>query len=110
MNMHCRTLLFGLALSVAALPAPSCRADPQDHAGPFDHDAVRIAVERGEIKPLADLLEIMRRKLPGEITGIEVERKHDQWVYEFRVVDQRGRLFEVYVDALSGDIKSTKEK
>jgi uncharacterized membrane protein YkoI len=111
MDMRRRTL-FGLAILTAAvtLTARPAHADAQDPAEPFDHDAVMIAVARGEIRPLADLLEMVRGKLPGEITGIEIERKQNQWVYEFHVVDKHGRLFEVYVDAMSGDIKSIKDK
>ncbi|KIZ45875.1 MULTISPECIES: PepSY domain-containing protein [Rhodopseudomonas] len=118
-----RTVLAaGLLLGTAGLPGATM-ADPHDHSdrrdhhggrgdhdGRADHDAVRAAVEQGEIKPLADLLAMVKDKLPGEITGVEVERKHDQWMYEFRVIAKDGRLFKVYVDAKSGDIRRTKEK
>ena len=80
------------------------------HAEAFDHDAVRHAVERGEIRALADILTIVRGKLPGEVTGVEIERKNGRWLYEFRAVDGKGRLFEVYVDAKSGEIERIKEK
>ena len=82
-------------------------------AGPAaarDHDAVRRAVETGEIRSLSDILDHLRGKLPGEIVGVEVERKDSRWFYEFRAVDGRGRVFEVYVDARSGEIERVKEK
>jgi uncharacterized membrane protein YkoI len=69
-----------------------------------------IAVERAEIKPLSELLKLVADKLPGEIASIDIERGHDVWLYEFRVFDKTGRMFEVYVDANSGDIKCVKEK
>lgn len=78
--------------------------------GRQDHDEARLAVERGEIRPLAELLTMVRGKLPGEITGVEIERHHGEWLYEFIVVDKAGRLFEVYVDPNSGVIRQTKEK
>lgn len=123
MNLRfCRlALVCGLGLAVAA-PMSSAVADPgwhhdDDRHGDdgyhhdrADHDAVRAAVERGEIKPLAQLLDQIKGKLPGDITGVEVERKHGLWLYEFRVIDKEGRLFDVYVDASSGEIKRTKEK
>ena len=34
----------------------------------------------------------------------------DRWLYELRVTDAKGRLFEVYVDAHSGAIDRIKEK
>lgn len=82
-------------------------------AGPAtarDHDAVRRAVEAGEIRSLSDILNDVRGKLPGEIVGVEVERKDGRWQYEFRAVDGRGRIYEVYVDAGTGEIVRVKEK
>ena len=112
-------LVCGLSVVAAGLPAYHAAADPGEHHGDRrghgdrhddDHDAVRAAVERGEIKPLAQLLDQVKDKLPGDITGVEIERKHGLWLYEFRVIDKQGRLFDVYVDAQSGEIKRTKEK
>ncbi|MFT4277873.1 MAG: peptidase [Rhodopseudomonas sp.] len=109
--------LFILAFTVltvaALLPSACLVAHAHDHGAHdrrHDHDEARRAVERGEIRPLAELLGRVRDKLPGEITGVEIERHHDQWLYEFIVVDKAGRLYEVYVDALSGEIRRTKEK
>jgi uncharacterized membrane protein YkoI len=90
------------ALAVIA-PAHVCADDRK-------YDDVRRAVERGEIRPLADILAAIRDKLPGEVAGVEVERRNGRWLYEFRVVDSKGRLFDVYVDAHSATIERTKEK
>lgn len=79
-------------------------------ADSVDQDALRRAVQNGEIRPLVDILAALRGKLPGQITGTEVEYKHGRWIYEFRVADDKGRLFEVYVDARTGDVERTKEK
>ncbi len=91
--------LIGVLLAVA-LSAP--RAD--------EADEVRQAVQRGEIRSLADILSAIRGKLPGDVAGVKVERKDGRWLYEFRVVDDKGRLFEVYVDAKTATIERTKEK
>jgi uncharacterized membrane protein YkoI len=96
-----RRILMAAVLIAAPLGA---KADPHDH------DLVRRAVERGEIRPLAEIREVIRNKLPGKIVRTEVEQKHGRWVYEFRVVDERGRLFEVYVDAHTGEIGAVREK
>jgi uncharacterized membrane protein YkoI len=108
--MRCPVYAVLVGLVVAAALLPGVRADAHDHDHDHDHDAARLAVERGEIKPLAELLALVRDKLPGEIAGVEIERKHQRWMYEFHVVDKSGRLFEVYVDALTGDIRKTREK
>jgi uncharacterized membrane protein YkoI len=104
-----RPLAFGLLLAAALLPAGRGVAGPHGH-GVNDHDEVRIAVEKGEIKPLTELLKIVGDKMLGEVTSIDIERKHDIWLYEFRVIDKAGRLFDVYVDANSGDVRRVKEK
>lgn len=79
-------------------------------AEPHEQDAVRQAVESGAIRPLADILAAVRGQLPGEVVAIEIEHKRGVWLYEFRVLDGSGRLFEVYVDAGSGKIERVKEK
>ncbi len=94
-------LLLALGCSLAG-----ARASDREH----DQDMVRQAVERGEIKALADILSAIRSKLPGDVVGVEIERKKGRWIYEFRVADKKGRLFEVYVDASSGVIDRVKEK
>jgi uncharacterized membrane protein YkoI len=109
MIMRFRPMVFGLLLAAMLLPAGRGVAGPHDH-GENDLDEVRVAVEKGEIKPLTELLKLVGDKMPGEVTGIDIERKHDIWLYEFRVIDKAGRLFDVYVDANSGDVRRVKEK
>jgi uncharacterized membrane protein YkoI len=95
-----RVIAFATVLTVPAVTPAHAR----------DHDEARRAVEVGEVRPLAEILNIVRGKLPGEIVRVNMERQHNLWVYEFRMVDSKGRLFEVYVDARTGEIKRIKEK
>ncbi|WP_271588344.1 PepSY domain-containing protein [Bradyrhizobium sp. CCBAU 53415] len=95
-------MLAGVLLA----PVPAAAGD-HDRGAP---EAVRRAVEAGEIKSLADILASLRGKLPGQIAGVEIERERGRWIYEFRVVDDKGRLYEAYVDARSGEIERIKEK
>ena len=81
-------------------------ADDNEH----DQDIARQAVERGEIRALADISAIVGNKLPGKIVRVKIERKTSRWYYEFRIVDAKGRLFEAYVDARTGEIERIKEK
>jgi uncharacterized membrane protein YkoI len=103
MRLNSKGLAVAL-LSLAALAA-SARADDDR-----DHDVARHAVERGEIKPLAEILQMVRDKLPGEIAGVKIERKGGRLVYELRIVGAQGRLVEVHVDAATGEIDGTREK
>ncbi len=105
MGLRIRAVTRALALATAALVLP---ASPPAHAR--DHDEARRAVETGEARPLDEILSIVRGKLPGEIVRVKFERENGSWMYEFRVVSSEGRLFEVYVDARTGEITRTKEK
>jgi uncharacterized membrane protein YkoI len=106
MMQTCMLTLFRLIPLVVALALAAGPAQAETR----DHDRVREAVTRGEIRPLADILGAVRGKLPGEIAGVEIERKDGRWMYEFRVFDQGGRLFEVYVDGQTAEIARVKEK
>src|SRR5512141_2569644 len=86
-------------LTALAVFATAARAD-DDH----DHDVARRAVERGEIKPLAEILRALRDRLPGEVAKVKLERDHGRLTYEFRIVSAQGRILEVHVDAATGEI------
>lgn len=104
MGLRSKGLAIAL-LSALAVFAAGAQADDGR-----DHDVARQAVERGEIKPLAEILQIVRDKLPGEIAGVKIERKGGRLMYELRIVGAEGRLLEVHVDAATGEIGRTREK
>ncbi|WP_291612700.1 PepSY domain-containing protein [Bradyrhizobium sp.] len=99
-------MAVALAAALAAFAPAASRADSDER----DHNLARQAVERGEIKPLAEILRIVRGKLPGEVTSVKLEREHGRLSYELRVVGAQGRLLEVHVDAATGEIGRTREK
>lgn len=105
-----RIAMFAMVLAAAALVAAAPRMAHARDQDELRRDEVRRAVETGEIHSLTDILYALRGKLPGEVAGVEIEHKDGRWRYEFRVVDRQGRLFEVYVDARSGEIERIKEK
>ncbi|MBR0857018.1 PepSY domain-containing protein [Bradyrhizobium liaoningense] len=100
----CPQRLRPLILAVALLAASEAPAFARDH------DDARRAVEAGEIRPLDEILNTIRSKLPGEVVGVKLEREAGTWTYEFRVVDAKGRLFEIHVDAKSGFVERTRAK
>lgn len=104
--MRRRLTLSALMLIGAAFAASDAHADDKRH----DQDTARQAVERGEVKPLAEVLAAVRSKLPGDVVGVKIEKKRSRWYYEFRVADAKGRLFEVYVDAQTATIDRVEEK
>jgi uncharacterized membrane protein YkoI len=105
--------IFLAILMMAFAAARGAMGDDREHENETEsnaREAVRAAVERGELKSLAEVLKSVRTRLPGEVLGIEIEREHDIWIYEFRVVDDKDHLFDVYVDAATAQILKTKEK
>ena len=105
MRWNTRALATVLAAALAVCAA-AARADDGEH----DHNLARRAVERGEIKPLAEILRIVRGKLPGEVASVKLEREHGRLSYELRIVGTEGRLLEVHVDAATGEIGRTRGK
>jgi uncharacterized membrane protein YkoI len=74
-----------------------------------DHDEAREAVERHDIRPLDEILARLRDKTPGEIVKVALKREHGGWLYEFRLVDRKGRVREIAVDAATGALKNAGE-
>ncbi|UVO26994.1 PepSY domain-containing protein [Bradyrhizobium arachidis] len=96
--------LRALILAAVIVVAGSCAAFARDH------DDARRAVEAGEIRALAEILKVVKGKLPGDVVGVKLEREAGAWMYELRIIDEKGRLFEIHVDARSGEVARTREK
>jgi uncharacterized membrane protein YkoI len=99
--------VLGAILAVLGVASPGALADSDDglrHESEHDHDRAHRARERGEIRPLEEILPALRARFPGEMADIELEREHGLWVYEFKVIDPTGRLLEIEVDARSGEV------
>ena len=102
-----RSLTLSSALLLLAAVAQA------DHeAGEYyderDHERARHALERGEVRPLVEILERVAAQVPGEIVEVEFERWHARgarrWAYELVVIAPDGRLREIYVDAATAEI------
>jgi uncharacterized membrane protein YkoI len=77
----------------------------EDHS----YDRARRATERGEILPLEAIYERALARSPGRVLEAELERKGGLWVYELKVLDDHGGLFELYLDASTGEILKHEE-
>jgi uncharacterized membrane protein YkoI len=104
-------LCLALAAALAALPAAADKGRGSDDGDRRDwadedrsHDRARRAAERGEILPWRRSTSGPWRSLPGRVLEAELERKRGLWVYELKILDAGGRLFEVYLDAGTGAV------
>jgi len=93
-----RRLLPLAALALAAAPAEARR----------DHDRARAALESGEIRPLSALLAEVEARYDGRVIELELERDDGRWTYEFKLLPASGRLFEVTLDAATGQVVKTR--
>ncbi|MBI1621203.1 PepSY domain-containing protein [Aquamicrobium zhengzhouense] len=89
-----RSSLIAFALLAALAPA---MADD-------DHDRARRALERGQILPLSRIIEIARKDTPGKIIDVELDDDDDRFVYEIELLDSRGRVIEMKLDAANGRV------
>ncbi|MGB7334513.1 MAG: PepSY domain-containing protein [Salaquimonas sp.] len=70
--------------------------------------ALRDAVRKQKILPFSKLKSIVVERFGANIVDVEIEREDGQWIYEFKVISQSGRLVEVYLNAETGRIISVE--
>ena len=68
------------------------------------HDRARRASEGGEILTMTEILKRIRPQAPGRVLDTELEREDGRWIYEIKLLDAKGRLYEVEIDAHSGEL------
>lgn len=95
--------LPALAL-LLSLVQPPAAAGADARTGPqTDFDQALDAVARGEILRLADILPQVEKDFDGRAIETELETDDGRWVYEVDILTADGRLFEVDVDAVTGE-------
>jgi uncharacterized membrane protein YkoI len=73
-----------------------------------DHEVARRAVERGELLPLAEILERMEREYPGRVLEVELDKDDGRYVYEIEVLQKDGRVIELTYDGKTGKLLETE--
>ena len=68
------------------------------------YDQARRALDRGEVLPLSEVIKYLRRHNKGDIVATEYEYEFGNWVYEFKLIDQQGRMSMVHIDARDGSL------
>jgi uncharacterized membrane protein YkoI len=98
--MKLPTLMFAAFCAAAAAPAVL--------AGKDDHLEAQRLLAAGEILPLARVLEIVRREVPGPVVEVELEREDDdgpvRWEYDVEVLMESGIVRKVKLDARDGRV------
>ncbi len=94
-------------LLVAAL----CMALPMGSAfaGKDDHVEARELLRRGEIVPLARILDAAQKRVPGDVIEVELEREDGVWEYKVKVLTSTGQVRKLYLDARNATVLRIKD-
>lgn len=101
-----------LFLALAPPIAAGGQSPPMPPAAPSgtDFDRALGAVQRGEIRRLSEILPRIEAEFGGRAIETEIETDDGRWVYEIDILTADGRLFEVDVDAVTGETISVEEE
>ena len=99
-----RVLLPRAIIAAASLfPAASAFADKDDHI------VARALLQRGEILPLANILETAQRRVPGDVIEVELEREDSGWEYKVKVLTPTGQVRKITLNARNGAVLKIKD-
>ncbi|CAK0748572.1 conserved exported hypothetical protein [uncultured Gammaproteobacteria bacterium] len=106
---------------VCLLAAWAAGGSPLQAGAENDHDRARAAREAGQVLPLAEILERVRREFPGDVLDVDLEAEHhghhdhcgqtsgggecqdgQPLVYEIKLRMSDGRIVKLIYDAHSG--------
>lgn len=91
------------AMLLGLLAASGARATDK-----ADHERARAAVQAGEVLPLPTLLQELQRTHPGQVLELELERDGGRWIYEVKLLQAKGRLLKLELDAGTGQVLRVK--
>jgi uncharacterized membrane protein YkoI len=75
-----------------------------------DQDRARALKNAGDILSLETILEKARKDQPGRVVETELERKGERYVYEIKVVDDKGSVRKLRYDARTGELIKREDK
>lgn len=97
--------LLACALLSVAAAGPVARADKHKH----DHVEARELLRRGEILPLAAILQVAAKHVPGDVIEVELEHEDGGWEYDVKVLTPAGQLRKLTLDARHGKVLKIKD-
>lgn len=100
-------------ISVGALAVASLLPSLSEAASK-DHERARKAVKSGKILPLKKVLQRISKKYPGKVVDADVREvpvkktKKKEWLYFLKVIDKKGRVTDLIVDARTAKVRAAK--
>ncbi|MEN8177544.1 MAG: PepSY domain-containing protein [Pseudomonadota bacterium] len=75
-----------------------------------DHMEARRLMKSGSILPLPQVLESIQDQWSGRILEVELESKRGGYIYEIELLDTQGAVWELKIDAVTGDLLETEQE
>jgi uncharacterized membrane protein YkoI len=69
-----------------------------------DYELARKLSQQGQILSLEKILVFARAQKKGEVLDTELEKKHGRYLYEVEILDVKGQVWEVKLDAKTGQL------
>ncbi len=76
--------------------------------GDDDQEESRRLMQRGDILPLQEILNIIGKERAARVLEVELEVKDERPVYEIEFLGPDGKVWESKVDAATGEIIATE--
>jgi uncharacterized membrane protein YkoI len=88
---------FAVLFSLAATDSSAQRRGRDN-----DQDQARQAVQRGEVLPIARILQLVAQYQPGDVIEVQLDENRGRLEYEIRILTPAGRVRELILDARTG--------
>ncbi len=69
-----------------------------------DQDKALELRQSGDVLSLEEILKLSRKQIDGRILEVEMEQKRGRIFYELEILSDDGRVWELKVDATTGEI------
>jgi len=79
-------------------------------ADDIDHDDAYRLQQSGKILSLEEIIERARQHHDGKILEVELEKKRKAFIYEIKILDKEGTLWEMKINATDGTLVSQEEE
>ena len=75
----------------------------------IEQDEAQILRKQGVILPLQEIIQSAQRLHKGRIIEVDLERKHNRYIYEIELVDDNGQVWEMKFDASNATLISQEQ-
>lgn len=69
-----------------------------------EHERARLLRDAGTILPLEQVIEHARKHAQGRLIEAELKHRNGRYLYEVELLNERGELWEVLLDAATGEL------